>query len=361
MSKEFAILSQEKILDMDPAPIPKHAAALATMRLNSLAPELADATASGDPQTNAYWSRWYPDADTRWIDFYTQRTGVRDHRYIPEDLFYGTIDFVLNLPKRASHMDDKSLYPLLFPGVRQAVSLGYISRGHCLSTERQIITPQVLSNQCANEAEIVIKPSRFTCGGSGIRFCQGSDLPDLLPELIASGHDYILQRRLEQHPSMASLNASSVNTIRAMSYLRENGEVVVLSSVVRIGQPGSPTDNVSLGGCSIGIDADGRLKGCAFDHDCHRRMTLPDGRPIPAGMQVPGYAQVVDHIGRMHPTFAQHRLISWDFAISPDGEAVFIEFNLYRSEIDFLQLNNGPLFGAYTDEVLQLVSGMRYL
>ena len=49
------------------------------------------------------------------------------------------------------------------------------------------------------------------------------------------------------------------------------------------------------------------------------------------------------------------RLVSWDIALREDGEPVLIEANFYDGEIDFHQLNNGPLFGEDTEAILREV------
>lgn len=51
------------------------------------------------------------------------------------------------------------------------------------------------------------------------------------------------------------------------------------------------------------------------------------------------------------------RLISWDFAVDIDHEPVMIEANLRYGELDFHQLNNGPLFGKDTRKILDEVFG----
>ena len=48
-------------------------------------------------------------------------------------------------------------------------------------------------------------------------------------------------------------------------------------------------------------------------------------------------------------------MISWDIAIGEDELPVLIEANLYFGQLDFHQLNNGPLFGEDTEEILHEV------
>lgn len=53
----------------------------------------------------------------------------------------------------------------------------------------------------------------------------------------------------------------------------------------------------------------------------------------------------------------QFRLLSWDITIDEDGNPVIIEVNMHSGQLDFHQLNNGPIFGDDTEEVLKEVFG----
>jgi len=53
------------------------------------------------------------------------------------------------------------------------------------------------------------------------------------------------------------------------------------------------------------------------------------------------------------------RLVSWDFAINEEGHPVMIEANLNLGELDFHQLNNGPVFGEDTKKILDEVFGKK--
>ena len=50
---------------------------------------------------------------------------------------------------------------------------------------------------------------------------------------------------------------------------------------------------------------------------------------------------------------SQFRLISWDIVLDCNNEPVLIEANLYVGELEFHQLNNGPIFGDETEEILK--------
>ena len=61
---------------------------------------------------------------------------------------------------------------------------------------------------------------------------------------------------------------------------------------------------------------------------------------------------------RLATRLGHFRVVSWDIAVGANYEPILIEFNAFTQSIDYHQLNNGPLFGEFTDEVIGLV-GLR--
>lgn len=78
------------------------------------------------------------------------------------------------------------------------------------------------------------------------------------------GKDYIIQLPLKQHPQLAALHKESINTIRVMSKL-ENGEVSILSTIIRMGVGDACVDNECSGGINCGVDESGHLSDVAYD------------------------------------------------------------------------------------------------
>lgn len=134
-----------------------------------------------------------------------------------------------------------------------------------------------------------------------------------------------------------------------------NNKVQILSSVFRMGVNSSRVDNASSGGIVCGIEENGQLKNIAYDtkgnrYDCH-----PQGMNF-ADVVIPNFHECVDLVKQLAPRFVSvSRLISWDIAIAEDSHPILIEANLSFGEIDFHQMNNGPIFGEMTDEILDYV------
>jgi len=77
---------------------------------------------------------------------------------------------------------------------------------------------------------------------------------DELDALLA-GSDWIVQEHIVQHPRMAALCPTSVNTIRLHTVMGRDGQVIPFGPLQRIGRVGSLVDNWAQGGILVGIDS----------------------------------------------------------------------------------------------------------
>ena len=69
---------------------------------------------------------------------------------------------------------------------------------------------------------------------------------------------------------------------------------------------------------------------------------------------MPNYHKAKSFVCSLHDRLPYFDWIGWDVAINPDGELVFIEFNV----VPFLegpQMAHGPMFGKYLDEVMERI------
>lgn len=169
----------------------------------------------------------------------------------------------------------------------------------------------------------------------------------------------MLQSGIIQHPIMASLNPSSVNTIRILTHITKNGEVKIRSVVVRMGRNGTYVDNASSGGVTIGVSDNGQLKDTGYDVKGISYTEHPDTHVRFNSITIPNYHNILETVSRECWKLPQFRMLSWDIAIDEDGEPILIEVNMYSGQLDFHQLNNGPVFGDDTEEILSEVFGIK--
>lgn len=295
--------------------------------------------------------------------FFTEKTGVFDVRYLPQDLYVGYIDAHFNDIRAAKYIDNKCYYDLFFHAVPQPVMLAKRMNKVWLNGKNEVISEQQLREILAQEeGGLFVKEAQTTAGGAGVSFFERVDEAtwEKIKKVVSSiPTDIVIQRKLEQHSKLAELNSASVNSLRLYSVLHTDGTVKIYSAVLRVGVGDTRVDNYSSGGISCGVTEEGTLRRYAYNKKGAKVTEHPVSGITLEGFQVPFYDKAVALVQRTHPTIPHFRSVSWDIAIVEDGTPVLIEANLCRGGIDLLQLDNGPLYGDDTEKILAEVFGKK--
>lgn len=288
-------------------------------------------------------------------NFYYEKTGIFCENYLPEDLHYCHIDPFYNNWREAVYLDNKCYYPRMFTGVKQPDMLATRSNGIWFTADSTQIARQDLDPILSKEPEMVVKTAMGSAGGHGVFFVPGNALSQVEGKIR---DDIVIQRPIVQHERLSAINSSSVNTIRLISLLSERG-VKVYSSILRMGINGSRVDNASSGGVTCGIDENGCLKKYAYKANGERFEQHVDSGVVFDGYEIPSYHKCLEAVSKLHVQIPHFRLISWDFSVDRAGEPILIEANFNYGQLDFHQLNNGPLFGEDTPMILDEVFGRK--
>lgn len=303
-------------------------------------------------------SRGYKLNNTLWHRYYKDINGEFHENYIPDDIFRPIISLRFNQKKQWPALLDKNLTYIMFSDFKQPKRVIQNINGFYYLKDR-IVTKAIAIEACnVLGKSFVIKPTLDSGGGkmvetftvrdnvTSIRNLKISELFELYKK------DFIVQEFVEQNESIKTLNPSSLNTLRIITYLREDG-VHVLSSVMRIGKPNSVTDNFSGGGIICGIKDNGALK--KYGHTKKKELLKKTySNVILDNFIVPNYKGVIEMIKAMHPVVPYFKFISWDIGINKNNEPLLIEYNTYNQSIELHQITNGPLFGKFTEEILAL-------
>ena len=286
---------------------------------------------------------WGGGGVNRWFDFYnTIDEGNRAYLYFPDDWFYDHVDAKLNNWKVCKSIDDKSLYDFFFYDVTRPKTVACCMEGQWLDDKFNISDICHVSEICKEEGGVIIKPSIGVSGGRGISFWQFGEKP--IDVLLSNYQNCVVQSIIEQHPDISAIHKESINSIRILTMLLD-GDVKILSSVLRMGVGDNRVDNVSSGGVACGIDENGCLRAKSYNKKGQSWDGHPSGLQL-KGRIIPAYEDCCIIAKRVAPRFARFsRLISWDFAVDKKGKPLLIEANLYGGEIDFHQMCNGPIFG----------------
>lgn len=178
--------------------------------------------------------------------------------------------------------------------------------------------------------DIICKPIDGS-SGRGILKCTPEEYADpkaLYARLKAAGIG-IVEDKVIQHPAIAALCPTSVNTIRVATLLGDKKEGVVYA-YIRIGN-GKVMDNVDCGGMAAPVDIEtGVIAGVGANKAGDVYEVHPmTGKQI-QGTQIPYWEEAKQMCLDAMRVVPQVRFVAWDVAITENGP-VFIEGNSFPS------------------------------
>lgn len=287
-----------------------------------------------------------------------QLTGSFSVCCIPSELYYAYIDPYFNDKKKSLGLENKCLYPRLFPGITQPDIIAYRMNGVWLDSEYRMLSFESVVDAVDRENELFIKKADDSFGGLGVRHflvSRGVSLGEQLRKTIEGKHgDIIIERALRQHRDIARINPHSVNTLRIYSLLMD-GEVRIVAGLLRFASDEKDVDNFSCGGMMCSVDGSGQLSAEAFSHDGKRTRVHPLTNVSFAEVRIPSYDRALELVKKAHPMLPFFRFVGWDVAIREDGEPVLIEANLSTPGLPVLQLAVNPIFGEDTRKIIDEV------
>lgn len=101
------------------------------------------------------------------------------------------------------------------------------------------------------------------------------------------GNNFVVQELIHQADVLATLNPSSVNTFRVITYILDD-RIHICPIALRLGRSSSDRDNIHYGGVCIGINADGTLKKEAFSEQGEHFVFHPDTKVKFSGYNIGG-------------------------------------------------------------------------
>jgi len=198
--------------------------------------------------------------------------------------------------------------------------------------------------------------SLATLEGTTIRFSTGetADADDVVRFIAGfSGEGYLLQRRLDPHPTLRQAFGSTLPTIRFLVLLSPAGATIE-SAVIKIPSPRNPADNYWRAGNMLGaLDGTGTVWRAITGAGVTLREMAehPDTGAALAGLAVPDWQPAVDLCRHAAAMFPAIRTQSWDIALTDTGPAV-LEFN-FGGDLNLHQLahRRGALTPTYVEHL----------
>lgn len=184
--------------------------------------------------------------------------------------------------------------------------------------------------------------------GDHITLCHSQDLdPDAFYR-ENHGKSMLLEVFIRQHPAMAAVNPTSVNTVRFVTACL-NGQVMLVGAGLRCGGKDAYVDNFHKGGIAYPLDvASGVVTGMGQDLMGRGGVIRhPSTGHVMPGFQVPFWDQVVQAVTKAARMLPQVGYVGWDVAITEDGPE-FIEGN-NCSQVDLIQLGGRGVYRPLLD------------
>lgn len=298
-----------------------------------------------------------------WHRLYQSYTGNFDPYYFPEYIYTLKVEPKCSKRHNRRSFGDKNLLDILFENNSTKVKTprSYIK---CISgcyyySNREIISFNNVIDIIWNIGEVIAKKTINSSSGRGVylfNFIEGIDAftGKTVREILSMlGKDYVIQEKLKPHESYKAIYPHSINTIRVVTYILDDG-VYCAPLIMRIGQGGSYLDNTHAGGMFIGIDDNGMLEEEAYTEYQKRFTEHPDTNFKFEGHKAFGVEKIICVAKSLHLYLPKFHLISWDFMIDENGDTVLIEVNLQSQTIWVQQMANGKsFFGLNTEKMIQ--------
>ena len=307
-------------------------------------------------------------------DYYFQRhsENEKSEHYVPYDYYIFNVLPKLNNSKRFLYIEDKQTYDKLYgnAGVKMPKTIFRCSEGIFMDDQYNHIKDMNLFLKSVKQ-DLFLKKTNGSHGGMGIEkyiakdnwFYNSKNQEKLDLKVLFERYkgNFIVQECYLQNDALKKLHPNSLNSLRVDSYRSvKTNEVHVLMASIRMGRNGSFVDNVSLGGMAVGLKVDENneavMREFSFIPFSNDRITEhPDSKVLFKDYKIPGFPSVVEAIQKLSNIVPSYRIISWDFSIDKEGNAVLVELNSAGAIWGSQENNGAPFFGKFSEEVRDYV------
>ena len=323
---------------------------------------LCQLSAKEKHEIDEFWAQYgvkFPDYT--WFQMYYSVTGIHSPKFLVNIFVFSVLYNYYNNQEDVLGWDDKNIYEKLVHNVKFPESLAHKINGRYYDDEYKPYDntedglkrlSERIYSKLNGETDLIVKMSKGSFAGKGVMLIKdihsANDVMAILQENGA--RNYIMQRKIEQHPFFSQFCSTSVNIIRLITW-HDGNEVKIFSATIRFGIEGSVTDVTYVNGKEIvnvvGVNEDGIINGKFMSFD-----GIAENHPIIIDKQVPSWKKLRNAVVEAHKEMFHFDLIGWDFTIDKGGNPICIEYNIKRPGTILYQYTNGPLAGKYTEEFL---------
>ena len=189
----------------------------------------------------------------------------------------------------------------------------------------------------ARHPVIIVKPEAGLCGKGIEKLDTAEESPVALYNTLKTNGQTLIEEVLTQHEAVNTLYPGSINTVRMVTMVDDEGTPHLLYSAMRMGSGGSVVDNFNSGGMVIPVDPEkGTLRGVSVNKAGNTFAAHPDTETVFDGYALPDWQQCRELAFRAATRISTVRFVGWDLALTPKGP-VLVEGNHYPGH-DIYQL-----------------------
>lgn len=318
-------------------------------------------------QYNPYYLKYGFKFPMYECEYYAANTGVKSDLYLPIRLYQRYIFPYLDHDAWHWGYADKNMFARLLD-IKEAQKHVDVLVPECVvccnngryfkgGGDASCSYSEAVNAVMQEPGDLVIKPAVQSGHGHGVSILSDTDKTESRIKEIFQQYspNFVVQRKIIQHPELAKLNPTSVNTIRIATYQDFNGNVKVLFATQRFGGKGKVYDNAddpngSGGFCAIKPD------GTLMREIHHLRNMKKSYLSDDITEKIPCFEKVKEAVLYLHTRFPHFALIGWDISVTPEGHPVVIEYN-FLPGLGSCQLAHGPMFSKEDlDEIMERVS-----
>lgn len=289
---------------------------------------------------------------------------------VPEFVLHKFIEPIFMPSYYKGFYNDKNMYDKLLPKDYLATSIVRCVNGVYCDGNYDVLydfDTSALKCLCQQYKKILVKPTIDTGNGNrilvyekqGAIFYPIGHSFDFSLETFDSIYkcNFVIQDFLQQCDFTSQFNPSSVNTFRIFTYKSvKDNRPYVLGIVFRIGKNGSIVDNNHSGGKYIGVNLDGNFANhCVYDQFGNAYDVFNDIDFRNTAFSVPNFDKVIDFSKSVSEKIFHNRTLDLDVMIDKDGNPKLIEFNVDGCSPYLYQFTTNPVFGEFTDEVIDYI------
>lgn len=321
----------------------------------------------GEKEYIERWSKFNTTVEPYSYRLFSRYVQMERENIVPENIGRCYIEPVLNPVKMRPVYEDKNMFPVLCG--KDVFPLTLVCRmggGPILDSDLKTLTKS-FDIYFEGYDRVILKPSVDSGSGKDIhlfvredgKFISKYDGSVMTIEfLLQYSKDFVVQEAINQHPSLAVFNSSSVNTLRIAVYRSViDNEPHVLASVMRVGKSGMFVDNAHAGGLFVGIDIKtGEVDKALFDQYGNKYSSLNSLDYSTGSYKIPHWEKAKEFTCNVARKLVHHRLFAFDVTIDSEGNPKLLEYNISAFSYWLFMFTNQKALGEYTDEIIEYCS-----